>query len=78
MFGEYRCTLFFIFVNLFKLFNYWLFVFNQICTPDKRSPKCKLFYERKSKFYSWDRYENLSPLNNRINFIIVNCLQHEL
>mgnify|MGYP000367357639 FL=1 len=23
-----------------------------------------------------DRYENLSPLNNRINFIIVNCLQH--
>ena len=34
------------------------------------------FYERKGEFYSCDRYENLSPLNNRINFIIVNCLQH--
>ena len=30
-----------------------------------------LFYERKGKFYSCDHYEYLSPLNNRINFIIV-------
>jgi len=36
------------------------------------------FYERKGKFYSCDRYENLSPLNSRINFSIVNCLQHLL
>ena len=36
------------------------------------------FYERKGKFYSCDRYVKLSPLNNRINFIIVNCLQHVL
>ena len=27
--------------------------------------------ERKGKFHSCNRYENLSPLNNRINFIIV-------
>ena len=32
-------------------------------------------YERKGKIYSCDRYEKLSPLNNRINFVIVNCLQ---
>ena len=36
------------------------------------------FYQRKGYVYSCDRYENLSPLNNRINFIIVNCLQHVL
>ena len=37
------------------------------------------FYERKSKLYSCrDRFENLSPRNNRINFIKVNCLQHVL
>ena len=36
------------------------------------------FYERKGYFYSWERYENLSPLNNRINFFIVYCLQHRL
>ena len=30
------------------------------------------FYERKGKFHSCDRYENLSPLNNRINFIVSN------
>jgi len=33
------------------------------------------FYERKGKFYC---NEKLSPLNNLINFIIVNCLQHVL
>ena len=37
-----------------------------------------LFYERKGKFYSCDHYENFSPLNNRINFTIVNFLQHVL
>jgi len=26
-----------------------MFVFNQICTPDKRSPQYKLYYERKGK-----------------------------
>jgi len=30
-----------------------MFVFNQTCTPDKRSPKYKLFYERKGKCYSF-------------------------
>ena len=30
----------------------------------------KLFYERKGKFYSSDPYETVSPLINRINFII--------
>jgi len=34
--------------------------------------------KKKGKFYICDRYENLSPLNNRINFIIFNCLQHVL
>jgi len=29
-------------------------------------------------FYSCDLYENLSPLHNRINFIIFICLQHVL
>ena len=38
----------------------------------------KLFYERKGKFYSCDRYEMLSPLNNRINFIIVKCVHYIL
>ena len=33
-------------------------------------------YGKKGKFYSCDRYEKLSPLTNRINFIIVNCLEH--
>ena len=28
-----------------------------------------IFYERKGKFYSCDRYQNLSPLNNRINLV---------
>jgi len=37
-----------------------------------------IFMKRKDQFYSCDSYENLSPLNNRINFIIVNCLQHVL
>jgi len=55
-----------------------LMVFNKICTPNKTSRNFKLFYERKGKFYSCNRYENLSPLNNSINFIIVNCLQHVL
>ena len=32
----------------------------------------------KGKFNSCDRYGNLSSLNNRINFIIVNCFQQEL
>ena len=36
------------------------------------------FYEIISKCYSCDRYENLSTLNNRINFIKVNCLQRVL
>jgi len=40
-------------------FNYWLFVFNQICTPDKTSRNYRRFYERKSKFNSCDRYGNL-------------------
>ena len=31
----------------------------------------RLFYERRGIFYSCDRYENLSPLNIRINFIII-------
>jgi len=42
------------------------------------SLKSKLFYERKDQFYSCDSYENLSPLNNRIMFNTVNCLQHVL
>ena len=29
-------------------------------------------------FYSCDRYGYVSPLNNRINFNIVNCVQHIL
>jgi len=53
-------------------------VFNKICTPNKTARNSKLFYERKGKFYSFDRYENLSPLNNRINLVIVNCLQHSM
>ena len=40
--------------------------------------KTTLFYERKDTFYSCDRYENISPLTNRINFTIFNCLQHVL
>ena len=47
-------------------------------TPNKTSRDSKLFYERKGKFYSCDHYENLSPLNNGINFIIVNFVQHVL
>jgi len=43
---------------------------------DKTSWNSKLFKER--IFYSCDRYENLSPLNNRINLIIVYCLQFVL
>ena len=31
--------------------------------------------KEKGKFYSCDRYENVSPLSNIINFIVVNCLQ---
>ena len=45
-------------------------------TPNKISRNLKLFHERKGKFYSCDRNENLSPLNNRINYIIVYCLRH--
>ena len=51
---------------------------NKVCPPNKTSRNSKLFYERKGKIYSCDRYENLSPLNIRINFIIVNCPQHVL
>ena len=40
-------------------------LFDKICTPNKTSRNSKLFYERKGKFYSCDRYENLSPLNNK-------------
>jgi len=47
-----------------------MFVCNQICTPDKTSRNSKLFYERNGKLNSCDRYEYLSQLNNRINFII--------
>jgi len=36
------------------------------------------FMEEKVNVYICDRYENLSPLNNRINFIIVNCLEQVL
>ena len=36
------------------------------------------FNERKCKLYICDCCEILNPLNNRINFIIVNCLQHAL
>jgi len=53
-------------------------VCDKICTPEKTSRNSKLFYERKGKFYSCDRYENLSPLNSRINFNIFNCLQQVL
>ena len=34
-------------------------------------------YGRKYNVYGC-RYANLAPLNNRINFFIVNCLQHVL
>ena len=60
-----------VFLKLF--FNYRLLVFNEICAQNKTSRSSKLFYERKCKFYS-----SLSQLNNRIDFIIVNCLQHVL
>ena len=36
------------------------------------------FYKRNGKFYSYEHYDNLSPINNRMNFIIVNWLQHVL
>ena len=40
-------------------------LFDKICTPNKTSQNSKLFKERKGKFYSCDRYKNLSPLNNK-------------
>jgi len=47
-------------------------------TPNKTSRNSKLFYDRIGRFYSPNRYEHLNTLSNRINFIIVNCLQHVL
>ena len=41
--------------NLLYLFNYWLFVFDKLCTPHKISRNYKLFY-------NCDRYEILSAL----------------
>jgi len=51
-------------------------LFDKVCTPNKTSRNSKLFYERKCKVYRCDHYETLSPLNNRINFTIVNCLMY--
>jgi len=47
-------------------------------SSNKTSQNSKLFYERKGKLYSCDRFENLSALNTRTNYIISNCLQHVL
>jgi len=65
-------------VTFFKTnYNNSTICINKICTPNKTSGNSKLFYEIKGNFCC-DRYENLSPLNNRIDFNIVNCLQYVL
>ena len=49
-----------------------MLVFNEICFANKTSLNSKLFlYKRKGKIGSCDLYENLSPLNNRINLVLL-------
>ena len=58
--------------NLLYLFNYWLMVFDKICTPNMYSWKSKLFSERNGHFYICERYDNLGPIKT---VLYLQCLQ---
>ena len=64
--------------NLLYLFNYWLMVFDKICTPNMYSRKSTLFYERNGNFYICERYDNLSPIKQDQLYYIYNVYKNQV
>jgi len=63
--------------TIIYLLSYWLLIFVlNLLLQTSFLGILSFFYERKSKCHSCDLYGKLSPLNNRISFIFVNCLKH--